>query len=453
MRPRVAAPFAGLAVLACALFVAPIEAQERLDRITLIAPAAPGGGWDQTARAMQRALEADRVVRLVHVENVPGAAGVVGLAQFVNDPPQAPALLVTGLVMVGAVAFNNSPVSLVQTTPIARLTGEYEVIVVPRGSTVRDMRDLVARFRADPATVSWGGGSAGGTDHILAGLIAEASGVDPSLVNYIAFSGGGEAVAAALGGQITAAISGYSEFAPHIQAGRLRALAISAPARQPGIEVPPLSELGIGVSIANWRGVVAPPNVSEDVKRHLTDTVARMRGGGTWQTTLSERGWSDQWLDGDAFRRFLDAERMRVTRIAGALRRPDPALASTARVFPIAVLSGALTIALALAVGSLRDRWGPPFSTVRQTQGRPAANLRPVGLMSIGLALYTVLLPSAGFVIASTILFWVAAVAIDSRRWVTDAGMSILFAWGAYVIFTRALDVSLPAGWLATWIR
>jgi putative tricarboxylic transport membrane protein len=445
MRPRIAAPFAGLTVLACAIFVASIDAQEPLDRITLIAPAAPGGGWDQTARAMQRALEADRLVRVVRVENVPGAAGVVGLAQFVNDPGDAPALLVTGLVMVGAVAFNNSPVSLVQTTPIARLTGEYEVIVVPPGSPVRDMRDLVERFRANPAAVSWGGGSAGGTDHILAGLIAEASGVDPALVNYIAFSGGGEAVAAALGGQVTAAISGYSEFAPHIQAGRLRALAISAPARQPGIEVPPLSELGIEVSIANWRGVVAPPNVSEDVKRHLTDTVAQMRRGAAWQTTLRERGWSDQWLDGDAFRRFLDEERMRVTRIASALRRPDPALASTARVFPFAVLSGALAIALALAIGSLRDRRRQPFS--------PAANLRPVGLMSIGLALYAVLLPSAGFVIASTILFWVAAVAIDGRRWVTDAGMSILFAWGAYVVFTRALDVSLPAGWLATWIR
>jgi putative tricarboxylic transport membrane protein len=445
MHPRIAAPLAGLAVLACAIFDASIDAQEPLDRITLIAPAAPGGGWDQTARAMQQALEADRLVRVVQVENVPGAAGLVGLAQFVNDPGHAPALLVTGLVMVGAVAFNNSPVSLARTTPIARLTGEYEVIVVPAGSSVRDMRDLVERFRANPAAVSWGGGSAGGTDHILAGLIAEASGVDPALVNYIAFSGGGEAVAAALGGQVTAAISGYSEFAPHIQAGSLRALAISAPARQPGIEVPPLSGVGIAVSIANWRGVVATANVSEDVKRHLTDTVAQMRRGAAWQTTLRERGWSDQWLDGDAFRRFLDEERMRVTRIAGALRRRDPALASTARFFPFAVLSGALAIALALAMGSLRDRRRQPFS--------PAANLRPVGLMSIGLALYTVLLPSAGFVIASTILFWIAAVAIDGRRWVTDAGMAMLFAWGAYIVFTRALDVSLPAGWLATWIR
>ena len=447
MRIRIAAPVAGLTLLAGAMWVASIDAQEAaaLDRITVIAPAAPGGGWDQTARAMQRALEADRLVRVVQVENVPGAAGTVGLAQFVNDPGEAPALLITGLVMVSAIVFNNSPVSLAQTTPIACLTGEYEVIVVPAASPVRGMSDLVERFRANPAAVSWGGGSAGGTDHILAGLIAEASGLDPALVNYIAFSGGGEAVAAALGGQVTAAISGYSEFAPHIQSGRLRALAISAPVRQPGIEIAPLSELGMEVSIANWRGVVAPPDVSESVRRQLIDIVARMRRGAAWQSTLRERGWSDQWLEGDAFRRFLDEERLRVTRIAGALRKPEPGLASTARVFPLAVLSGALAIALALTIGSLREGRRPSLSL--------PANLRPVGLMSIGLVLYAILLPSAGFVIASAILFWVAAVAIDGRRWRTDAGISILFAAGAYVVFTRALGVPLPTGWLAQWIR
>ncbi len=190
--------------------VATAAAQPAYDRLTIIAPAAPGGGWDQTARAMQHALEADGLVRTVLVENVPGAAGTIGLAQFVtNRQGDENTLLVTGLVMVGAIVFNDSPASLVRTTPIARLTGEFEVIAVPASSAVTNLHGLVERLRANPGAVSWGGGSAGGTDHILAGLIAEAAGVDARRVNYVAFSGGGEAVAALLGSQVTAGISGY----------------------------------------------------------------------------------------------------------------------------------------------------------------------------------------------------------------------------------------------------
>ena len=194
-----------------------------------MAPAAPGGGWDQTARSMQTALQDEGISGSVQVTNVPGAGGTIGLAQFVNqangDPSQ---LIVGGYVMVGAILTNASPVTLDQVTPIARLTGEYEAIVVPAASDIKDMAGLVAKLKADPGSVSWGGGSAGGTDHITAGLIAKAVGVDPTKVNYIAFSGGGEALAAILGGQVTVGISGYGEFASQIQAGELRLIGISS---------------------------------------------------------------------------------------------------------------------------------------------------------------------------------------------------------------------------------
>ena len=172
----------------------------------IMAPAAPGGGWDQTARTMQQALQDEKISGSVQVVNVPGAGGTIGLAQFVNsakgDPNQ---LIVGGYVMVGAILTNASPVTLKQVTPIARLTGEYEVIVVPTASDIKDMAGLVAKLKADPGSVSWAGGSAGGTDHITAGLVAKAAGVDPTKVNYVAFSGGGEALAAILGGQVTVA--------------------------------------------------------------------------------------------------------------------------------------------------------------------------------------------------------------------------------------------------------
>ena len=191
----------------------------------ITAPAAPGGGWDQTARAMQRVLAEIEPDLNVQVDNVPGAAGTIGLSRFIQSERGNPhALMVTGLVMVSGVITNHSPVSLADTTPIARLTGEYEVIVVPAHSPYRSLVDLVAAFKTDPGSISWGGGSAGGTDDLLVRLLAEQVGLPASSVNYIAFSGGGAALAAVLGGQVSAAVSGYEEFAGPIAAGQLRIL-------------------------------------------------------------------------------------------------------------------------------------------------------------------------------------------------------------------------------------
>jgi len=429
--------------------LASAQRQEAIDRLTIVAPAAPGGGWDQTARAMQRALEDEGLVRTVDVENVPGAAGTVGLAQFINAAPSdQAALLVTGLVMVGAVVFNDSPVSLSQTTPIARLTGEYEVIAVPTASPIRDMRDLIARFHGGPAAVSWGGGSAGGTDHILAGLIATAAGGDPRLVNYIAFSGGGEAATAALGGQVTVAISGYAEFAPHIESAQLRALAISAPTPQTGVEAPPLSHAGIDVTLANWRGLVARPHISDDMRRRLTETIARMSQSVSWQRTLEQRGWSDQFLAGADFQRFLDDERLRVTRISRALKPSGPLGAAPARVFPAVVFGGSFVVAVALLLDGLRSARRNPIG--RQTIPIHRGSLL---LIVIGLGLYASLLTIGGFVIASTALFWMVAVAFDRTRWLRDVAVAVVFSTLLYVLFTQGLGLSLPAGRFAAWIH
>ena len=172
-----------------------------LDSLRILAPAAPGGGWDQTARSLQEVIQGSGSVPAVTVENVPGAGGTIGLAQLISQEAGKPdVLMVNGLVMVGAILTNKSQVSLAQTTPIARLTGEYEVIVVPGSSEIKTLADLVAKLKADPGSVAWGGGSAGGTDHILAGLIAKAAGADVSKLNYVPFSGGGEALAAVMGG-------------------------------------------------------------------------------------------------------------------------------------------------------------------------------------------------------------------------------------------------------------
>ncbi len=198
-------------------------------------------------------------------------------------------------------------------TPLARLTGEYQLIVVPADSPIQSMADLTAKLKADPGTVSWAGGSAGGTDHILAGLIAKAAGVDPTKVNYIAHSGGGEALSAILGGHVTAGISGYEEFAPQIAAGKLRGIAISSDERLPGVDVPTLQEQGIDVSLVNWRGVFAPPQIRDADKAALSDAVAKMVASPAWQETLKTRGWLDLYQPADEFAAFLAEDEAKVT--------------------------------------------------------------------------------------------------------------------------------------------
>ncbi|RCS25046.1 tripartite tricarboxylate transporter substrate binding protein [Phyllobacterium salinisoli] len=275
----------------------------------IIAPAAPGGGWDQTARTMQTVLQEEGISKNVQVVNVPGAGGTIGLAQFVNqakgDPSQ---LIVGGYVMVGAILTNGSPVSLSDVTPIARLTGEYEALVVPAASPIQSMKDLVDKLKADPGAVSWGGGSAGGTDHIAAGLIAKAVGVDPTKVNYIAFSGGGEALAAILGGQVTVGISGYGEFESQIKAGTLRIIGVSSEERIEGVDAPTFKEAGVDVVVQNWRMVSAAPGITAEQKAAITADIEKMVQSKSWKDALAAKGWQNTFLAGDAFDKQLAAD-------------------------------------------------------------------------------------------------------------------------------------------------
>lgn len=291
-----------------------------LDSVKILAPAAPGGGWDQTARALQRAMQSGDVVKKVTVDNKSGAGGTIGLAQFVTSSKGDPkALMVGGMVMVGAIHINKSPVNLSQVTPVARLTGEYEVLVVPANSKLQSMKDLVAQLKANPGSVSWGGGSAGATDHILAAMIAQAAGVDPTKINYIAHAGGGEAQAAILGGHVTVGVSGWGEFASQVKSGKLRALAISAPARIPGVEVPTLKEQGIDVELANWRAVFAPPAISPAQRDELTAAVAKALQTPAWKEVAQKNDWTDLFLPADQFKTFLDAEQVRIGQVMNSL--------------------------------------------------------------------------------------------------------------------------------------
>jgi len=276
---------------------------------SIMAPAGPGGGWDQTARSMQEAMTAEGIATNVQVVNVPGAGGTIGLAQFAQEANGNPTkLIIGGYVMVGAILTNKSPVDLSAVTPIARLTGEYEVIVVPAASDIKTLADLVAKLKADPGAVSWAGGSAGGTDHITAGLFAKTVGVDPKLVNYVAFSGGGEALAAVLGAQTTVGISGYGEFQSQVEAGALRVIGVSSPDKVPVINGPTFKEGGVDLVVMNWRGVWAGPGLSAEQIAAISADVEKVVNSPTWKKTLETKGWINTYLAADEFKAQLAKE-------------------------------------------------------------------------------------------------------------------------------------------------
>jgi putative tricarboxylic transport membrane protein len=310
-----------LAAIASSALLLTAPCAMALDAVKILAPAAPGGGWDQTARSMQRALQSGDVVKRVTVDNKPGAGGTIGLAQFVTSSKGDPqAMMVTGMVMVGAILVNGSPVNLSQVTPLARLTGEYEVIVVSAASKIQKLSDLVALLKSNPGSVSWGGGSAGATDHLLAAMIAKSAGVDPTKINYIAHAGGGEAQAAILGGHVTVGVSGWGEFAPQIKAGKLRALAISSEQRLPDVkDVPTLKEQGVDVVLSNWRALFAAPGISEAQRAELVAAIDKAVKTPSWKETLDKNEWTDLYLSGDAFKKFLDAEQPRIAEIVTSL--------------------------------------------------------------------------------------------------------------------------------------
>jgi putative tricarboxylic transport membrane protein len=400
---------------------------------------------------MQQALQRAGLVRLVPVENVPGAAGTIGLARFIgNESGRNGVVMVSGLIMLGGIVTQRSPVTLHEITPLARLTGEYEVIAVPTTSPYRTLRDLLDAFVARPESISWAGGSeGGGGEQMLAGLVADALGVPPSRVNYIPFSGGGESMPAILGGQVSVGINGLAEFAGQIDAGTLRPLAISSAARVPGLDIPTLREQGVDVEFENWRALMAPAGITAADRARLDGLIAAMVRSPEWRAVLARYRWRDRYLAGEPFERFVEAEEARVRDVLGKLGfgSRGAGTVTTTEPYPWLVLAG-LVVAGAFAVREVANREATTGPSTPAT--RPG--LAPVLLLAGGVALHLVLLERAGFVIAASALFWLAARALDPRHPLRDGFFAVGLSVAAYVLFGRVLQLPLPPGLLAGWM-
>lgn len=323
-RPRALAALAlvgTLGLTACGSVTESAGSQAGVDELKVIVPADVGGGWDATGRAMQTVVQDNDLVDSAQVVNVGGAGGTVGLAQLANErDPNT--LMVMGLVMVGAIETNQSETTLEDVTPVARLTEEPLIVVAPADSPYNSINDLVEDMQKNGQDVSVAGGSAGGADHILAGLMLQKAGVPAEQIaaklNYVPYSGGGESLASLIGGKVDAGISGVAEYAAQVESGKLKALAVSG--EEPSAllpDVPTLGDQGMDLTLTNWRGVVAPGSVDDAKAEELTELVSEMHGTEDWATVLEDQAWDDAFLAGEEFSTFLDED---TTRVQGVLR-------------------------------------------------------------------------------------------------------------------------------------
>jgi putative tricarboxylic transport membrane protein len=410
--------------------------------ITIMAPANPGGGWDQTARVIQQVLTNEHILPVPsEVINRPGAGGTIGLAELVarGDPHT---IMVMGRVMLGSILTNHSAVSLKDTVPIALLLDEYEIIAVPSNSRYQTLQDLIEDFKRQPERISWGGGSAGGTDHILIAMIAKAAGVDPKKINYIAYSGGGEAAVSLMGGNVTAGVSGYGEWKPYVDSGKLRYLAVSSDARVGEDSPPTIRESGLDVSTSNWRAVVSPRGIDAETRSWLADAMIRMRQTGAWREVLRRNDWTDHFITGAELDRFIEKETASDAEVLASigLVSGEGDIASYAAVGPWAVPTVIVIGLLLSTVGALYERPGghrPPLQAI---------DWQTVGALSALLVAYVVMLDAVGYLISTFVLMLAIPRLLGSRRIVRDVIFSAVTSTAVYAFFNFVLKVGLPSG-------
>jgi putative tricarboxylic transport membrane protein len=444
VKPNAALMALALAVMVGVALAAAPAADPLYSHLRIVVPSGPGGGLDTTARALQLVVPAAGVARTLSVENVPGGAGLIGLTNFVSAERGArDVLMMGGSGVFGAALTYRSPITFADVTPIALLMSEYEVLMVRSDSPFRALEDLIRAFRDDPESISWAGGQAGGVEQLAAWQIAVAVGVDPGRVNFVPFAGGGEMMPALLGGQITVGINYAVASRPYVEAGTVRALAISSPERLPLIEVPTLREQGINVAFENWRALVAPPGITVVERQRLETAAQALAHSPAWHEALARYGWTDRFLAGPALGRFLVDEETRVRELVRKVGSKAVDRSPLVGPYPAVVLLALVTVALMFVKGTRSRR--TPVET-------PGAGLRAVLPIAVAMLISLATMERLGFVVTASGLFWITARSFDTAHPIRDAGWAAGLSIGAYLLFARLLDLPLPSGVFAGWL-
>lgn len=294
------------ATLAAVLALAACSGSDDSAQVRIMVPNSPGGGYDTTARVAAKIVEDEKINDTVEVYNLEGAGGTTGLAKMVGSKGKDGELMLMGLGVVGAVYTNQSESTLADTTPIARLISEPDIVVVPADSPYETLDDLITAWKESPGDFPVGGGSSpGGPDHLAAHLTAQAVGVTPTDVNYVVYDGGGPLLAGMLSGEVEVGVSGLGEYKDQIQAGQLRVLGVTSAERVEGFEAPTLTEQGVDLEFTNWRGLVAPPGIDDAERDRLVGMVEDLHGTQAWEDAMAENGWTDALLTGDEFGTYM----------------------------------------------------------------------------------------------------------------------------------------------------
>jgi putative tricarboxylic transport membrane protein len=282
-------------------------------RLQLWIPNSPGGGYDLTGRAAAHVLEDADLAGRFEITNVLGASGTVAMQRLLNAKGATDVVMAMGLGVVGAVYTNDSSARVSKATPIARLIEDQEALIVPKDSKFKTIDDLVAAWKKDPQSVTIGGGSSpGGPDHLFPMQLAKTIGIQPRDVKYIPYDGGGPLTTALLGEKIDVGTSGPSEFEGQIKDGSLRVLAVSGDERLDNVDAPTLKESGVDMVFTNWRGILAPPGISDETRDYLIKLFTDMHATKGWQAELKRNGWIDAFVTGDEFGTFLKEQDQRV---------------------------------------------------------------------------------------------------------------------------------------------
>ena len=419
--------------------------------ITILAPANPGGGWDQLARVMQHVMTVEDISPVpVEVINRGGAGGTIALAELIiKDRADPYTLMVGGSSLVSALVMHESRFNLSEVALIARLASEYDVIAVPYDSPFEDLDDLLEELKGEPESFVWGGGSAGSADHLLVSMIAREAGIDPARLNYVAYAGGGEAAAAVMGRQVAAGVAGYAEWKDLAAANKMRLLAISSSGRHSDIDIPTITEFGLDVVLENWRFVVAPPGIGAAERQRLLEMITAMRNSEQWHKILARYSWEDRFLTGPELEQFIADETSSTAKLLtdiglGALGQgyapAGPYLFPTVIVVLLALLAGMLAFQRfhRIAMPRHNSEEQPADNSERRLSWQRFA-------LSAGLILiYLFALDEVGFYYATPVYLVLQALLMGGDAVRRNFIVAVFFTSTVYLLFEKLLLISVP---------